>query len=116
MKALLRAVPDVVRMVNRLVTDPSLPRSAKIAIGAALVYLLSPVDLLPDFIPVLGYLDDLFLVAIFVDGIVTYVDRAVLLRYWPGSPRSLEQLARAAGLVARWVPRRVRARIFAPRG
>jgi uncharacterized membrane protein YkvA (DUF1232 family) len=116
MKALVRALPDVVRMVNRLLNDPVLARPAKIAIAAAAVYLVSPIDLIPDFIPVLGYVDDLVLAAILVDGIVTYVDRQVLLRYWPGSPRSLDQLARAAGLLARWVPRRIRARIFAPRG
>jgi uncharacterized membrane protein YkvA (DUF1232 family) len=115
MTALLRALPDVVRMVSRLVNDPVLPRPAKIAIAAAVVYLVSPVDLLPDFIPFVGYVDDVMLAAIVVDGILTHVDRGVLLRYWPGSPESLERLARGAGVLARWVPRRIRARIFAGR-
>jgi uncharacterized membrane protein YkvA (DUF1232 family) len=115
MTALLRALPDIVRMVSRLVNDPMLPRSAKIAIAAAAVYLVSPVDLLPDFVPFLGYLDDVLVAAILLDGLLNYVDRGLLLRYWPGSPRSLDRLARGAGLVARWVPRRVRARIFTGR-
>ena len=62
MKALLRAIPDVVRLITRLVTDPALPRAAKVALGAVAVYLLSPIDLLPDFVPLVGYLDDLLLV------------------------------------------------------
>lgn len=115
MKALLRALPDLVRLIARLVTDPVLPRSAKIALAAAAVYLASPLDLIPDFIPFLGYLDDLLLASIVLDGILNFVDRAVLLKYWPGTPGSLEQLARAARLLAAWVPARIKARIFSPR-
>lgn len=115
MKALVRALPDVIRLVTRLARDPVLPRAAKIALGAAAVYLLSPVDLVPDFIPVLGYLDDLLLVALLLDGVLNWVDRGLVLKYWPGTPQSLERLARAARLLAMWVPRRVKARIFMPR-
>lgn len=112
---LLRALPDIARLVARLVADPRLPRSAKLALAATAVYLLSPLDLLPDFIPLLGYLDDLVLAAIVLDGILNYVDRALVLRYWPGTATSLGQLARIAHLVAGWVPGRVKARIFAGR-
>ena len=99
----------------RLIADPVLPRAAKIALGAAAVYLLSPLDLIPDFIPFVGYADDLLLAAIIVDGILNYVDRAVVLKYWPGSPDTLERLARVARVLAAWVPRRLKARVFAAR-
>lgn len=115
MKELLRALPDLVRLIARLVGDPVLPRTAKIALAAAAVYLASPIDLIPDFIPFLGYLDDLLVAAIILDGILNYVDRALLLKYWPGSAASLERLARAAHLLAGWVPGRIKARIFSPR-
>jgi uncharacterized membrane protein YkvA (DUF1232 family) len=115
MKALLKALPDVVRLVTRLVGDPVLPRAVKIALAAALVYLASPLDLVPDFIPFLGYLDDALLAAVLVDGILNHVDRALVLRYWPGTPDSLDKIARVARLLAIWVPRRLRARVFAPR-
>jgi uncharacterized membrane protein YkvA (DUF1232 family) len=114
-KALLRALPDVGRTLVRLAADPSLPRATKIALAAAVVYLASPVDLVPDFIPLLGYVDDLLLAAVVVDGILSYVDRAIVLRYWPGSPASLDRLARAARLLSAWVPRRIKQRIFSPR-
>jgi uncharacterized membrane protein YkvA (DUF1232 family) len=115
MKALLRALPDIGRLIARLVADPVLPRTAKIALAAAAVYLLSPLDLVPDFIPFVGYLDDVLLAAVLVDGIFNYVDRALVVKYWPGSLESLERLARAARLLAVWVPRRLKVRVFAPR-
>ena len=115
MKELVRALPDLVRLIARLVADPVLPRVAKIALGAAALYLASPVDLLPDFIPLLGYLDDLLLAAIVLDGILNYVDRGLVLRYWPGTPTTLDRLARASHLLAAWVPSRVKARIFSLR-
>lgn len=114
-KALLRALPDIARLVARLVGDPVLPRSVKIALAAAAVYLASPVDLLPDFIPLLGYLDDVLLAAVLLDGILNWVDRALVLKYWPGTPESLERLARIARLLAAWVPGRIKRRVFSSR-
>lgn len=113
MKQLLRALPQLVRLIARLAADPTLPRAAKIALGAAMVYLASPIDLIPDFIPFLGYLDDVLLAAVLVDGLLNYVDRALVLKYWPGTAESLDRIARAARLLAVWVPRRLKARIFA---
>ena len=115
MRALLRALPDVARLIAGLVADPRLPRPAKIALVAAAVYLASPVDLVPDVIPFLGYVDDVLLAAVLLDGILSYVDRALVLRYWPGSAASLETLARVAHRLALWVPRRLKRRVFAPR-
>ena len=115
MKALLRALPDLIRLITRLVGDPVLPRAAKIALGAAAVYLLSPVDLVPDFIPLVGYIDDVLLAAVLLDGILNWVDRGLVLKYWPGNPESLDTLARTARVLSMWVPRRLKARVFAPR-
>jgi uncharacterized membrane protein YkvA (DUF1232 family) len=114
-RALLRALPDLARLIAGLLGDPRLTRSAKIALAAAAVYLASPIDLVPDFIPFLGYLDDVLLAAVLVDGILNYVDRGLVLKYWPGSAASLETLARAARMLAVWVPRRLKRRIFAAR-
>ncbi len=114
MKELVRALPALGRLLVRLVADPVLPRAAKVALAAAAVYLLSPIDLIPDFLPFVGYLDDVLLAAIVLDGVLNYVDRSLLLRYWPGSPSALDRLARAAHLFAAWVPARIKARIFSP--
>lgn len=112
MRELVRALPALVRMVGRLALDPALPRGTKLALAAAAVYLASPVDLIPDCVPLLGYLDDLLVAAVVLDGVLRLVDRAVILRYWPGSSASLDTLARAAHLLAAWAPRRLRRRVF----
>ncbi len=113
MTQLLRALPDLVRLIAKLVRDPMLPRAAKVALAAVMVYLASPIDLIPDFVPLVGYLDDLLLASVLVDGLLNWVDRGLILKYWPGSADSLERLARAARMLAVWVPRRLKARIFA---
>src|SRR5437870_683378 len=68
MRTLLRALPDIARTIARLAADPILPTAAKVPLAAAVVYLVSPVDLIPDLIPVLGALDDVLVAAIVVDG------------------------------------------------
>jgi len=112
---LVRALPALTGMIARLARDPALPRTAKLPLLAAAVYLASPIDLVPDFIPLVGYLDDLLLAAIVLDGILNYVDRDLILRYWPESERTLDGLARTARLLAAWVPAGVKARIFSSR-
>jgi uncharacterized membrane protein YkvA (DUF1232 family) len=111
-RALLRALPDIVRTIGGLALDPVLPKAAKIALGAAVLYLVSPIDLIPDFIPGLGFIDDVFVAAILVDGMLNFVNRGLVLKYWPGSPESLERIARSAQVLAAWVPRRLKLRIF----
>jgi len=115
LKDLLLLLPRLARMIASLVSDSEVPAAAKVALGAMALYLASPIDLIPDFIPLLGYLDDLLLAALLVDGMLNWVDRGLVLKYWPGSPDSLERLARAARMLAVWVPRRLKARLFTAR-
>ena len=115
MTEFLRALPLIGRAVVRLAADPALPRAAKIALGVVAVYLASPFDLLPDVIPFLGYLDDVLVLAILVDGVLNHVDRSLVLRYWPGSSTELEKVARVTHALAIWVPARVKERIFSRR-
>jgi len=105
-------LPRLARMIAALMADRTVPKSAKIVLAAVAVYLASPVDLIPDFIPVLGYLDDVLLVAVVVDGLLNYLDRALLLKYWPGDAATLDSIAAVARRVARWVPLRIKSRLF----
>jgi uncharacterized membrane protein YkvA (DUF1232 family) len=115
LRTLLRALPGLARMVGSLLRDPSVPVAAKIALAALALYLASPIDFVPDFIPLLGYLDDILIAAVVIDGLLNVLDRSVLLRYWPGSPQSLDAAARVARRLAAWVPYRVKVRIFGGR-
>jgi uncharacterized membrane protein YkvA (DUF1232 family) len=111
-KDLILLLPRLARMITSLMTERSVSVTAKIALAAMALYLASPIDLVPDFIPFVGWIDDALLVALVVDGLLTYVDRGILLKYWPGSPESLDRVAAVARRVARFVPRRVKSRIF----
>ncbi len=115
MKDLLLVLPRLGRMIASLLADREVPTAAKLALGAVAVYLASPVDLIPDFIPFVGYLDDLLLAAIVVDGLLNYLDRSFLLKYWPGNVASLDATAAAARRLAAWVPSRLKASIFGGR-
>jgi len=85
-------IPDCVTAVRRLRADPRVPRRAKIAIVVAGVYVASPIDLIPEFIPVIGPLDDIAVVALALRYAGRRVPRDVLLAAWPGEPRLLLRL------------------------
>ena len=85
-------IPDCVTTVRRLRRDPRVPRSAKIAIVIAGLWVASPIDLIPEFIPVIGPLDDIVVVALALRYAGRKVPRDVLLAAWPGEPRLLERL------------------------
>jgi uncharacterized membrane protein YkvA (DUF1232 family) len=78
--------------VRRLRNDPRVPRRAKVAILLAGLWLLSPIDLLPEFLPVIGPLDDVLVVALALRYAARSVPRPVLLDAWPADPRLLERL------------------------
>lgn len=94
----LRLLPDLVRLVRRLAADGSLPRGVRVRLWLLLGYLLSPVDLVPDVVPVLGYADDLVVVAWTLRSVVRHAGEAALVRHWPGEPGGLALVRRLAGL------------------
>ena len=85
-------VPDCVTAVWRLRRDPRVPRRAKVAVALAGLWLLSPIDLVPEFLPVIGALDDVLVVALALRYAARQVPRHVLVAAWPGEPRMLERL------------------------
>lgn len=115
MKELLLLLPNLALLLARLLADPGVPTTAKVALGAMVAYLASPVDLIPDFIPFVGYLDDLILVAVIVDGLLNHLDRDLLLKHWPGDPATLTKTATLARRFAAWVPARIKAKVFGGR-
>jgi uncharacterized membrane protein YkvA (DUF1232 family) len=85
-------VPDCVTTVRRLRRDPRVPRRAKVVVALAGLWLLSPIDLLPEFLPVIGPLDDVLVVALALRYAARQVPHEVLVAAWPGEPRLLERL------------------------
>ena len=92
MRDLAAFIPDCVTTIRRLRSDPSVPRRAKIAVLVAGVWVASPIDLIPEFLPVIGPLDDIVVVALALRYAGRQVPREVILAAWPGEPRLLERL------------------------
>ncbi len=93
-RALAGFVPDCVVLLTRLVRDPRVPRRSKVLVAALLPYLALPFDLIPDFIPVVGQLDDAILVALVLRRVVLRTDPELLRELWPGPEASLQIVLR----------------------
>ena len=93
----LRLVPDVVRLLRRLAADPTLPRGVRWRLWLLLGYLLVPIDLVPDFLPVIGYADDAVLIALVLRSVTRAAGPDALDRHWPGTPEGLAAVRRLVG-------------------
>jgi uncharacterized membrane protein YkvA (DUF1232 family) len=93
-RALAGLVPDCVVLLTRLLRDPRVPRRSKVLVAALLPYLALPFDLIPDFIPVVGQLDDAILVALVLRRVVLRTDPDLLRELWPGPEASLQIVLR----------------------
>lgn len=98
LRELLRLAPDVVRLLRRLVADRTVRVGVRVWLAVLLAYLLSPIDLVPDFVPVLGWLDDALVVVIALRFVVRSAGADALVRHWPGTPGGLRALCRIAGV------------------
>jgi uncharacterized membrane protein YkvA (DUF1232 family) len=85
-------LPACATTARRLRRDPRVPRRARIAVGFAAVWVLSPIDLIPEFLPVIGPLDDVVVVALCLRYAARAVPRAVIEEAWPAEPRLLDRL------------------------
>jgi uncharacterized membrane protein YkvA (DUF1232 family) len=92
LKDLAGFLPGCITLARRLRADPRVPWQAKAAVVLAGLWVLSPIDLLPEFLPVIGPLDDVVVVALALRFAARRVPREVLLEAWPGEPRLLDRL------------------------
>jgi uncharacterized membrane protein YkvA (DUF1232 family) len=97
-RELLRLLPDVVRLVRRLAADATLPRGVRLRLWLLLVYLALPIDLVPDFVPVLGYADDAIAVALVLRSVIRRAGPDAVAGHWPGTPEGLAAFRRLARL------------------
>src|SRR6478609_5665537 len=94
----LRLLPDTLRLLRRLAIDRTLPRAVRARLWLMLVYLAIPIDLIPDFIPVIGYADDAILVCWILRSVVRRAGPDAIRRNWPGTEDGLAAIFRVAGL------------------
>ncbi|MGN6612726.1 MAG: YkvA family protein [Angustibacter sp.] len=94
----LRLLPDVVRLIGRLARDRSLPTSVRVRLWLLLAYLALPFDVVPDFVPVIGYADDAVVVALVLRSVTRRAGADTVERHWPGTPDGLAAVRRLAGV------------------
>ncbi|MFC6087599.1 YkvA family protein [Sphaerisporangium aureirubrum] len=97
----LRILPDLLRLLRRLAADRTLPTGIRVRLGLLMAYLAMPIDLIPDFIPILGYADDAIIVTFVLRGVVRRAGLDAVRRHWPGSDDGFTALCRLTGIARR---------------
>lgn len=93
-----RLLPDLLRLVRRLAGDNTLPRGVRVRLALLLAYLAIPIDVIPDFIPVLGYADDAILIIVVLRSVIRRAGPDAVRTHWPGTDTGLAAVTRLTGL------------------
>jgi uncharacterized membrane protein YkvA (DUF1232 family) len=109
----IRQLPQYVRLLGGLVTDRRVSMVDKLLVVGAIGYIVMPIDLIPDFIPFFGEIDDVFILVLALQRLVQNAGRAVLLDHWTGDPRDVADLNLRGALTAAafFLPKRIRRRL-----
>ena len=106
-------LPRFLRLLWGLITDGRVAMVDKLLVAGAIAYIVAPIDMIPDFIPFLGEVDDVYLLVVALRRLIANAGRAVLLSHWTGDPAELRDLNLHQALLAAafFLPRRIRRRL-----
>ena len=107
-RELALVLPNLIRLFGGLLRDGRVPIPAKIVLGVASHWLAPPIDLIPEFIPIVGALDDAIVAALALRFVLNSTDGAVIREHWHGDPATLARLLRLASFGSRGTPRALR--------
>jgi uncharacterized membrane protein YkvA (DUF1232 family) len=109
----IRQLPQYVRLLGGLITDPRIALVDKLFVFGAIAYIVMPIDLIPDFIPFFGEIDDVYLLVLALQRLISNAGRPVLLAHWSGEPSDLADLNLRGALAAAafFLPKRIRRRL-----
>ncbi len=97
-------LPHFVVLLKRLLGDSRVPRRSKLLLGGTVLYLVSPLDVIPDFVPGLGQLDDVVIVLLTLNHLLNRVDEEVVLEHWDGSRDLIRAIRRGLAAVSQLLP------------
>ncbi len=100
-------VPNIVKLIGRLVGDSRVPMRAKLTIGAAAVYAVSPIDLIPEFVPVVGWADDVLVLMFALDNLINRAGPEVVAEHWDGPGDILSLVQDVMGVSRSLMPKRM---------
>lgn len=98
LRELMRLLPDVLRLLTRLARDKRVPLGARLGLWGLMAYLALPIDVIPDFIPVVGYVDDAIIVAVVLRFTVRRVGWEIVAEEWPGTAEGLRAIGQLFGI------------------
>jgi uncharacterized membrane protein YkvA (DUF1232 family) len=109
----VRQLPQYLRLLGGLIADPRVAMIDKLLVAGAMAYIIMPIDLIPDFIPFFGEIDDVYLLVVALQRLVANAGRGVLVSHWTGSPADLADLNLRGALAAAafFLPKRIRRRL-----
>jgi len=109
----IKDLPNFLRLIGGLLTDVRVSTTDKLLVAGAIGYVLLPIDFVPDFVPFIGEIDDVFLLVLALQRLIANTDRSVVLEHWMGDPKQLRSLDLERVLIAAafFLPRRVRRRL-----
>ena len=109
----MKELPNFMRLLGGLITDMRVSTTDKLLVAGAVAYILLPIDFIPDFIPFLGEVDDIFLLVLALQRLIANAGRAVVQDHWMGDPKQLGSLdlERTLAAAAFFLPRRIRRRL-----
>ncbi|MDQ6717398.1 MAG: YkvA family protein [Gemmatimonadota bacterium] len=109
----MKEIPNFLRLLYGLVTDPRVSNVDKLLVAGAIAYVLMPMDIIPDFIPFIGEVDDVFVIVMALQRLISNAGRAVVADHWMGEPGELSalNLERVLAACAFFLPRRIRRRL-----
>ena len=109
----MKELPNFLRLLGGLMTDRRVSNTDKLLVGGAITYVLMPMDFIPDFVPFIGEIDDLFVLVLALQRLIANAPRSALEDHWMGDPAALRSLDLERVLVAAafFLPRRVRRRL-----
>ena len=105
---LLRELPNLFKLVFRQLRDPRVPRLDKVLFGAVAVYMVTPVDFMPDFLGAFGWVDDIYLLGLALGRLLASAGPDLLLHHWDGNPRALGYLIEGVEEIGGSLPTKVR--------
>lgn len=100
-------MPNIVKLITRLIKDPRVPRRAKITLGLAAAYVTSPIDLIPEVVPVIGWADDVLILMFAIDALIERAGDEIVEELWDGPGDLLSLVRDVVGLARNFVPRRL---------
>lgn len=101
-------LPNLVKLLGRLIKDPRVPRRSKLVLMAAVGYVMSPIDLLPEMIPIAGMLDDIFIVIFALNHLIERAGEEVVLEHWDGPQDLLGMIKSVLSTANDLVPAKIR--------